>query len=114
MVVLTAGFSMTSADVPFPKQFNSAARTIFKRLFRVFAHLYYSHFEKFVELKVEAHLNSCFKHFAYFIDEFDLIDKKELAPLSDLTTKMFDKDAARRSAGHGGGGSGSAGGEGSS
>jgi hypothetical protein len=36
-------------------------KQIFKRLFRVYAHIYYSHFEKIVDLGEEAHLNTCFK-----------------------------------------------------
>ncbi|RYG52049.1 hypothetical protein EON66_10155, partial [archaeon] len=69
------------ADVPFPKTFKGAVKNIFKRLFRVYAHIYYSHFEKVVELSAEAHLNTCFKHFISFVIQFDLVDKKELAPL---------------------------------
>lgn len=59
-------------------------KVIFKRLFRVYAHIYHSHFQKIVSLKEEAHLNTCFKHFIYFTQHFDLIDKKELAPLQEL------------------------------
>ena len=33
---------------------------IFKRLFRVYAHIYHSHFQKIVSLGAEAHLNTCF------------------------------------------------------
>ncbi|RLM93047.1 hypothetical protein C2845_PM08G10270 [Panicum miliaceum] len=39
---------------------------------------------KIVSLKEEAHLNTCFKHFILFTNEFGLIDKKELAPLQEL------------------------------
>ncbi len=37
-------------DVPFPKHFESVVKQIFKRLFRVYAHIYYSHFQKIVAL----------------------------------------------------------------
>uniref|UniRef100_A0A0A9AWQ7 Uncharacterized protein n=1 Tax=Arundo donax TaxID=35708 RepID=A0A0A9AWQ7_ARUDO len=37
-----------------------------------------------LKLKEEAHLNTCFKHFTLFTLEFRLIDKAELAPLSEL------------------------------
>jgi MOB kinase activator 1 len=57
-------------DVPFPKHFESVVKQIFKRLFRVYAHIYYSHFQKVVALGEEAHLNTCFKHFYYFVSEF--------------------------------------------
>ncbi len=62
-------------DVPFPKQFLQHVRNIFRRLFRVYAPIYYSHFQKIVSLGEEAHLNTCFKHFYYFIAEFDLVPK---------------------------------------
>ncbi|KAE8796129.1 MOB kinase activator-like 1A [Hordeum vulgare] len=68
----------------FPQNFRDVVKTIFKRLFRVYAHIYHTHFQKIVSLKEEAHLNTCFKHFTLFTCEFKLIDKAELAPLIDL------------------------------
>jgi len=50
-------------------------------MFRVFAHMYYSHYEEMRELGIDRHLNTTFKHFMYFSLEHDLIEKKELAPL---------------------------------
>ncbi|KAL5680553.1 hypothetical protein ACJX0J_006938, partial [Zea mays] len=52
---------------PFPTNFRDVVvKTIFRRLFRVYAHIYHSHFQMIVKLKEEAHLNTCFKHFALF------------------------------------------------
>ena len=51
---------------PFPHNFQDVVRTIFKRLFRVYAHTYHSHFRNVCSLGEEAHLNTCFKHFMYF------------------------------------------------
>jgi MOB kinase activator 1 len=51
---------------PFPPNFRDVVKTIFKRLFRVYAHIYHSHFQMIVKLKEEAHLNTCFKHFTLF------------------------------------------------
>ena len=81
-------------DVAFPKHFQSVIKQIFKRLFRVYAHLYYSHFQKIVALGEEAHLNTCFKHFYYFIAEFRLVDKKELAPLQELISGLIGQNQA--------------------
>eukprot|EP01100_Stratorugosa_tubuloviscum_P000981 TRINITY_DN121_c0_g3_i4.p1 TRINITY_DN121_c0_g3~~TRINITY_DN121_c0_g3_i4.p1 ORF type:complete len:217 (+),score=89.45 TRINITY_DN121_c0_g3_i4:130-780(+) len=78
-------------DTPFPRNFIDVVRNIFKRLFRVYAHIYYSHFQKIVTLGEEAHLNTSFKHFIYFVQEFDLIDRKELAPLADLIITLTGK-----------------------
>ncbi|KAJ4708737.1 MOB kinase activator-like 1A [Melia azedarach] len=74
---------------PFPCNFREVVKTIFKRLFRVYAHIYHSHFQKIVSLKEEAHLNTCFKHFVLFTWEFRLIDKGELAPLYDLVESIL-------------------------
>ncbi len=32
-------------DTPFPKNFKEVVKTIFKRLFRIYAHMYYSHIQ---------------------------------------------------------------------
>ena len=56
----------TFIGAPFPPNFKDVVKTIFKRLFRVYAHIYHSHFQKIVSLKEEAHLNTCFKHFILF------------------------------------------------
>ncbi|KAF9976126.1 MOB kinase activator 1B [Actinomortierella ambigua] len=68
----------------FPKNFQDIIRDIFRRLFRVFAHIYTAHFNMVISLGEEAHLNTSFKHFVLFVKEFNLIDAKELAPLADL------------------------------
>ena len=77
--------------VTFPKNFTAMVKTIFKRLFRVYAHIYYSHFEKIVLLGCQYHLNTCFKHFIFFVEKYDLVEKKELAPLAELITKFKER-----------------------
>lgn len=52
--------------VPFPANFMDVVRTVYKRLFRVYAHIYHTHFRSVCGLGEEAHLNTCFKHFMYF------------------------------------------------
>ena len=123
--------------VPFPKNFQSIAKTILKvnlserqvlhctfnktlkrvnyaialdsvhatnlfflitqRLFRVYAHIYHVHFAEVIRLQEEAHLNTSFKHFIYFVQEFGLIEKKELAPLSELIERLVHREAAASS-----------------
>ncbi|CAE1326470.1 MOB kinase activator 1B isoform X1 [Argonauta hians] len=78
--------------VPFPKNFLSIAKTILKRLFRVYAHIYHQHFREVVQLSEEAHLNTSFKHFIFFVQEFNLIDRRELAPLQELIDKLTSKE----------------------
>jgi hypothetical protein len=48
--------------------------------------------KKIVGLGAEAHLNTCFKHFIYFVHEFKLIDPKELQPLKDLIDSLMGRD----------------------
>jgi len=76
--------------VPFPKNFESIVKNIFKRLFRVYAHIYHSHFQKIAQLGEEAHLNTSFKHFIFFVMEFQLVEKKELAPLDELIKSLTE------------------------
>merc|ERR1711998_230290 len=52
--------------------------SIFKRLFRVYAHIYVLHFKSMQEMGAEPHLNTCFRHFMLFVREFDLIEPQEL------------------------------------
>ncbi len=52
--------------VHFPPNFVDVVKVIFKRLFRVYAHIYHSHFKNVCSLGEEAHLNTCFKHFMAF------------------------------------------------
>lgn len=53
--------------VPFPKNFLSITKTILKRLFRVYAHIYHQHFSEVCKLQEEPHLNTSFKHFIFFV-----------------------------------------------
>jgi len=93
---------------PFPKNFQSVVKKIFTRLFRVYAHIYHSHFQKIVGLGAEAHLNTCFKHFIYFVHEFKLIEPKELAPLKDLIDSLMGKEEKKDDGGAAGAGAGAA------
>ncbi|KAJ1909669.1 Maintenance of ploidy protein mob2 [Tieghemiomyces parasiticus] len=74
----------TKAGNEFPRGFPSVVRAIVKQIFRVFAHIFYSHYDKLLHLTAERHFNSLFSHFMTFCREFDLLDKKEVAPMADL------------------------------
>ena len=69
--------------VPFPKNFMSVAKTILKRLFRVYAHIYHQHFDSVMQLQEEAHLNTSFKHFIFFVQ----------VSWTMLTSLSFDLDS---------------------
>jgi MOB kinase activator 1 len=91
-------------DGEFPRNFVTRVKNIFKRLFRVYAHIYYHHFEEIRKVGANAHLNSCFKHFVYFTLEYDMIEKKDMAPLQDLIDRMQQHDKAAVPSAAGGGG----------
>ncbi|KAF3829641.1 hypothetical protein GH733_003905 [Mirounga leonina] len=63
-------------------------KKILSRLFRVFVHVYIHHFDRIAQMGSEAHVNTCYKHFYYFVKEFGLIDTKELEPLKEMTARM--------------------------
>jgi MOB kinase activator 1 len=59
----------------------------------VYAHIYHQHFSQVVQLGEEAHLNTSFKHFIFFVQEFSLIERREQAPLQELIDKLTAKEA---------------------
>ncbi|KAF2460214.1 maintenance of ploidy protein MOB2 [Lineolata rhizophorae] len=79
--------------LPFPKQFPSLVRQMFKRLYRVYAHIYCHHYPVIVQLGLEPHLNTSFKHYVLFIDEHGLASGKDFwGPLGDLVESMLRSD----------------------
>lgn len=100
-----------STNTPFPRSFVALCRKILARLFRVFVHVYIHHFDRIVSIGAvrfysqlidavdifnihnafvlqEAHVNTCYKHFYYFVQEFELVSQKELDPLFDMTNQI--------------------------
>lgn len=74
--------------VPFPRNFRETVKTVVRRLFRVYAHIYSNHFDHICALGIEgvchswprwinndwpvrliAHLNTSYRHFFLFIHE---------------------------------------------
>lgn len=79
--------------VPFPKTFPSLIRQMFKRLYRVYAHIYCHHYHVILKLGLEPHLNTSFKHYVLFIDEHNLASGKDFwGPLGDLVESMLKSD----------------------
>lgn len=72
----------------FPRELPIVVRKIYSQLFRLFAHIYFHHYEKVLSLHEEGHFNSLFAHFISFAKEFDLLDKKETQPLQELIDVM--------------------------
>ncbi|CAN8077232.1 unnamed protein product [Agarophyton chilense] len=73
----------TMEESKYPDNFRPIVKTIMRRLFRVYAHIFHAHLDEIVECKAEAHLSTCFRHFMYFGQLFSLLPPKELEPLKD-------------------------------
>ena len=37
-------------------------------------------------------MNTCYKHFVYFVKEFDLVSSKEFEPLKEMTARICNDD----------------------
>jgi len=81
----------TAEGEPFPKTFKKTVKNVFKRLFRIYAHIYHNHAKDILELGEEAHLNTSFKHFYIFIQEFRLVEPKEMEPMQFHIDKINTK-----------------------
>lgn len=69
----------------FPPEFTDVCQTIFRQMFRVYAHLYWAHFvDPFYHLNLDKHLNSCFSHFILTATEIDMLKPHELEPMQAL------------------------------
>lgn len=79
----------SKVGAPFPQQFPNLVKTIFKRLLRIYAHIYCHHFHEISELGLQSHLNTSLKHYVLFSREFDLISRKDYGPLEDLILTML-------------------------
>lgn len=87
------GSAHVISGVAFPKTFPMLIRQIFKRLYRVYAHIYCHHYPVIIQLGLEPHLNTSFKHYVLFIDEHGLASGKDFwGPLGDLVESMLRSD----------------------
>ena len=79
---------------PFPKTFMQSIKVIFTRMFRIFAIVYHHHYEALHELGAVSHLNTSFKHFIFFIWEYDLVSDAEQEALQDIIKEIRARYAA--------------------
>lgn len=90
----------SSASSAFPKNYLAVVKQIFTRMFRLYAIVYSQHFSRLEEMGAAAHLNTSFKHFLFFIWEFELVDPRELGALSRIVGELravYDEQKAGRS-----------------
>ena len=76
----------------FPKDFvELVAKSMFKRLLRVFVHIYYEHYEEVEKMGFLPEFNNLFIHFSLFAKEFALISDDEFEPLSEVVEYISKK-----------------------
>jgi len=90
-VMADESFLPTAELAPYPPTFRQGCKTIFKRFFRVYAHVYYHHYKQMSERGAAAHLNHLFKHFAFFVQTYDLLTPTDIEPLKDLIAQFENK-----------------------
>ena len=78
----------SSAAAAFPKNYLSVVKQIFTRMFRLYAIIYTQHFSRLEEMGAAVHLNTSFKHFIFFVWEFELVDPRELGALSRIVAEL--------------------------
>jgi len=74
--------------VTFSPDFLEHIKNIFRRLIRMYGHIYVAHTDDMRGIGANAHLNTCFKHIIYFILEFKLVSKDDLEPYRGLIEKF--------------------------
>ena len=75
-----------------PKKFMDTITKIYRRLFRVFAHLFYSHMDHLKAVEMDGIALQTFKHFYLFCEEYKLLKPEDCEPLS----KMIESISANK------------------
>ncbi|KAJ6260321.1 hypothetical protein Dda_4546 [Drechslerella dactyloides] len=76
--------------VEFNPDFRALITQFFKRLARVYAHIYCHHFPVVGALALDKHMNTSFKHFVLFVKEFKLdVGRDYWGPLQELVDSML-------------------------
>ncbi|KAF8645224.1 hypothetical protein AX16_008051 [Volvariella volvacea WC 439] len=68
----------TKTSQAFSPTFPSTVKHIYRQLLRVFAHIYYAHYNQILHLRSEPHFNSLFAHFLAFGREYELLEVKDI------------------------------------
>lgn len=78
----------TDSKNPLPKEFPKVIKNIFRRLFRVYAHIFLCHYNVIVERDLITVFNTCLAHFLLFAKTYQLIDPPELEPLAFILRSL--------------------------
>ena len=96
-ILLYVSVFALSAGFEFPIDFIPIVRRIFRTYFAILAHIYHHHFHDIRALDLHDGLNSLFLHFVYFVQEFSLVETKEMQCVEELIQKLIhlDQEMAR-------------------
>jgi len=75
-------------SVSYPKDIMNVMKNIFKRLFRIYAHIYHHHLDDIKRLGIDEQLNTSFRHFIFFSQEFKMIPPEQMQPLQDIIDQL--------------------------
>ena len=64
---------------------------VLKRLFRVYAHMYHSHYPIFCKMGLDKCLNACFGRFIWFVNVFELVEKKHFVCMEEVMNEIMKK-----------------------
>uniref|UniRef100_A0AC35U2Z5 MOB kinase activator-like 3 n=1 Tax=Rhabditophanes sp. KR3021 TaxID=114890 RepID=A0AC35U2Z5_9BILA len=81
-----------SVAIPFPPDFKKSCKKILTRLFRVLVHVFIHHFDRVKQLGAEPHANTLYKHFYFFVTEYNLVSSKELDALKGMTNALINNN----------------------
>lgn len=62
----------------FHPSFPATIKHVYRQLLRVFAHIYYAHYNQILHLRSEPHFNSLFAHFLAFGREYELLEVRDI------------------------------------
>ena len=71
-------------EARYPRDFLKRVRPIFKRLFRVYAHIYHCHVRLVNENGLAKKLEFSTCHFIGFMKKYKLCDEDDLSPLKEI------------------------------
>ena len=75
-------------DTPFPPNYDDYVKIFFRRIFRVYGHIWHNHHEFLKLCKCEDFFRFSLTHYLYFVDHFNLVDGKEIRPLYQLVNEI--------------------------
>lgn len=71
--------------------FKNEAKKILRRFLRVYAHIFHHHYAQIKHTGGGSYFKNSFRHFYYFVKEFDLIKDNEFEPLQEMIATLVKR-----------------------